>query len=262
LGDAVNPLDHCAINLALYGDAAQRWTMTERSARQVQCEPGLFQVGPSALRWRDGGLEIDICEWAVPLPRPVRGRIRVEAAPSCRYVTALDEAGRHRWGPILPSTRIEVNFDAPALRWQGHAYLDSNEGDEPIDAAFSTWDWSRSVLADGSTAVIYDVRSPRAGGADRVIAQRFWPNGHSAAFEPPARKALPRTGWRVQRAQRSDSPPQLLRGLEDAPFYARAMLRAELLGEQALTMHETLNAQRLKHWAVQRMLPFRMPRRP
>ena len=72
----------------------------------------------------------------MPLPRRVRGRVRVHPQGLCRFVAPLDAAGRHRWGPIAPCARIEVDLDRPGLRWRGHAYLDSNEGDEPVDRAF------------------------------------------------------------------------------------------------------------------------------
>ena len=65
------------------------------------------------------------------------------------------------------------------MRCQGRAYLDCNEGDGPVERAFREWNWSYTVMAGGSTAVIDDVKPLL--GADRVIAQRFTPNGGSAA---------------------------------------------------------------------------------
>jgi carotenoid 1,2-hydratase len=256
-----NPREHCAINVCLYG-ATQRWAMTERGAAHVQQTATELVVGPSRCRWQGDGLVIDVQERCSPWPRALRGRIEVQGLSRCRFITTLDDVGRHRWGPILPSARIEVAFDAPRLRWRGHAYFDSNEGDEPIDAGFSCWDWSRSLLADGSSAIIYDVRAPRAGASERLIARRFAPSGHSETFEAPPRHRLPNTLWRVPRWQRSEAPVQEVLRCEDTPFYTRSMLRAKLLGESALTMHESLDTARLCHPVVQRMLPVRMPRVP
>jgi len=143
--------------------------MTERGRGWMQRDAREFRVGPSRLRWTGDALEIDVDEIAVPLPRRVRGRIRVRPQGLCSFVTALDAAGRHRWGPIAPCSRIEVEFDQPGLRWQGHAYLDSNEGDEPIHRPFKAWDWARATLADGSTAVIYDLQPQEGPG--RVYAR-------------------------------------------------------------------------------------------
>jgi carotenoid 1,2-hydratase len=204
---------------------------------------------------------IDIDEIAVPLPRRVRGRVRVLPQALCRFVTGLDAQARHRWGPIAPCARVEVDLQQPGARWSGHAYMDSNEGDEPVAQGFNEWDWSRTVLADGSTAVIYDVR-PREG-ADRVIAQRFAPDGSSAAFEPPPRHSLPRSKWWLPRTMRTEpgSTARVVQTLEDTPFYVRSVLASGLLGEQVTSVHETLDLPRLVSLPVQMMLPWRMPRR-
>ena len=235
--------------------------MTERGRGWMQRDAREFRVGPSRLRWTGDALEIDVDEIAVPLPRRVRGRIRVRPQGLCSFVTALDAAGRHRWGPIAPCSRIEVEFDQPGLRWQGHAYLDSNEGDEPIHRPFKAWDWARATLADGSTAVIYDLQPQEGPG--RVIAERFAPDGSATAFDAPPRHELPRTSWHLQRAMRSEAqaPAQLMQSLEDTPFYARATVSATLQGEATTAIHETLDLPRVMSWPVRLMLPWRMPRR-
>jgi carotenoid 1,2-hydratase len=133
----------------------------------------------------------------------VRGQIRLHTEGLCRFVAGLDAAGRHRWGPIAPCARIEVQLEHPSVRWSGSAYFDSNEGDEPIDRAFHDWDWSRARMRDGTTAVIYDVR-PRIGPA-RVIAERFEPSGRFTPFSAPERQLLPSSMWRIARGVRSDT---------------------------------------------------------
>lgn len=235
--------------------------MTERGRRRMRRDAREFRVGPSRLRWDGQALEVDIDEVAVPWPYRVRGRVRLVPQALSRFVTALDTGGRHRWGPIAPCSRIEVEFDQPALRWQGHAYLDSNEGDEPIDRPFRHWDWARATLADGSTAVIYDVRPKQ--GEDRVIAQRFAPDGHAEPFDAPPRHPLPRTAWWLARTMRSEpqAPARLAASLEDTPFYARATVATTLLGEPTLALHETLDLPRVTSLPVRLMLPWRMPRR-
>ena len=236
--------------------------MTERGRRWVRRTPDRFDIGPSHLHWDGRSLLIDIDERGAPLPQRVRGTVRVtpQGAPS-RYVAPLDAAGRHRWGPIAPCARVEVDLGAPATRWQGHAYLDSNEGDEPLERPFASWDWSRSLLPDGSTAVIYDVRNRT--GPDRVIARRFAPDGADSAFELPPRQTLPRSGWRIARAMRSEpgTPAQVTQTLEDTPFYARSMLQSNLMGERVLSVHESLSVPRVEALSTRLMLPFKMPRR-
>jgi len=245
--------------VALYG-AKQRWTMTERSQHSMQRDVQSFRVGPSDLQWNGNALEINIREIGMPIPLPVRGKVRVYPDALSRFGTALDSGGLHRWGPIAACARVEAEFTRPALRWKGHGYLDSNEGDEPIDGPFREWDWSRATLADGSTAVIYDVQPKQ--GADRVIAQRFFADGRVEPFEPPPRQTLPKGAWRIDRRLRSDDgvPVSVIEQLEDTPFYQRAVLASGLFGQRVISVHETLNVPRLVSPIVQKMLPFRMPR--
>ncbi len=254
------PDDFCALNVALYGAAGKRWTMTERGRRHMTRSAREFVIGPSRVAWERDGLTIQIDEVGMPIPRRVRGTVRVMPQALCRFVAPLDDGGRHRWGPIAPCARIEVRMDSPAASWSGHAYLDSNEGDEPIDGPFNEWDWSRAALKDGSTGVIYDVRQKQ--GQDRVLALRFRPDGSHETFVPPPRQSLPRTGWGISRSLRTDPglPATVLQSLEDTPFYQRAMLRSGLLGEAVTSVHETLNVSRLTSTPVQLLLPWRMPR--
>jgi carotenoid 1,2-hydratase len=260
-GAAVDPDNHCALNVALYGPSGQRWAMTERGRAQVQRERSTFNIGPSRLQWQHDHLRIDIDERCAPWPQRVCGSVRVYPQALSTFGAPLDDAGRHRWGPIAPSARVEVDLQRPGVSWRGEAYFDSNEGDEPVASGpFRAWDWSRARLRDGSTAVVYDVR--QTNGNERVIAERFMPDGRAQAFEPPARHALPNTLWRIGRSMRSEGaePPIVVRALEDTPFYARSLLSATLLGERVTAVHETLEPQRLAAWPVRLMLPWRMPR--
>jgi len=242
--------------------------MTERGHRRVRRTATRFEVGPSAMQWQDGELTIELDEVANPLPRRVRGTVRVRPQGLSNFVAALDDGGRHRWGPIAPCARVQVDFDAPALSWQGHAYFDSNEGDEPVSEPFTTWDWMRAPLQDGSTVVVYDVQQ-KHGRADRVIGTRFWPDGTVAEVQLPSRHTLERTGWQLARTVRCGpgggnlkaAAPQVVRTLEDTPFYARSVVRTQLCGQTVEAMHETLSATRFASPMVQALLPFRMPRR-
>jgi carotenoid 1,2-hydratase len=261
-GAAVDPVDHCAINVALYGAAGRRWTMTERGRRHVRRSATAFQVGPSELHWDGRRLRIELDELGAPIPQRVRGRVTVTPeGPACRWATGLDAIGRHRWGPIAPCARVQVQLDAPAASWQGHAYLDSNEGDEPIERPFRRWDWCRATLEDGSTAVIYDLQ-PREG-EDRVIARCFAPDGTHAELPVPPVHPLPRSAWRIARTMRSDAgvPPRIAQQLEDTPFYQRALVDASIGGRPVRAVHESLDLPRLQSLPVRLMLPFRMPRR-
>ena len=44
-----DPMNHCALNVALYGPRASRWAMTERGGARVAREASALGIGPSAL---------------------------------------------------------------------------------------------------------------------------------------------------------------------------------------------------------------------
>ena len=254
-----DPDNFCALNVALYSAGARRWSMTERGAAHNRRDATHFKIGPSQLEWHGDALTIHIDEVGVPIPRRIRGTVKLRTHQLFKFGTALDAFGRHRWGPIAPHARVEVKLQHPQQRWNGHAYLDSNEGDEPLERAFTEWDWSRSAMKDGSTAVLYDVEPGKAQG--KLLALRFGRHGSVQPFEAPPLQTLPRTAWRIERRMRSDSRVLVTQQLEDTPFYQRAMLQSSLLGESVSSFHETLRVPRLVSPVVQAMLPWRMPRR-
>lgn len=258
--------DHCAFNVALYSPGARRWTMTERGRGAVQRDDAQLRIGPSAMRWDGDTLSVHIDEVGVPLPRRVRGLVRLRPEGLTPRAFDLDPAGRHRWWPAAPRASVEVEMTSPALRWRGSGYLDTNEGDRPLQQDFLRWDWSRAHLADGSSAILYDVtrRDAASGSVEGPqLAVRCSADGGSTDFTPPPRQPLPGCFWGMARHVQSDAqhPPRLLRTLEDSPFYARSLVRAHWLGEPIEAVHESLSLLRFASPLVRLMLPFRMPRR-
>ena len=254
-------LAHNAINLSLLRDGRRLWTMTERGAGALQRDARTLSVGPSRLHWHDHTLTVDADERAAPWPRRVQGRIRVHLPPAQPQAQLLDTQGRHRWWPIAPRTEVDVDLRAPALRWQGHGYLDSNRGDEPLERGFTRWHWTRAPLSGGRSGVLYDAL--RRDGSHAALALRFDRDGGVEPLTAPPASALPAGRWGVARASRSDAshPAQSRQVLEDGPFYVRSLLSASWLGEPVRAMHESLDLDRFRHPLVQAMLPFRMPRR-
>jgi carotenoid 1,2-hydratase len=254
-----NPDNFCSLNVALYSRQANRWAMTERNAQDCSRSQDHFNIGPSQVRWDGQAMVIDINEVCVPVPRRIKGTVRLHPQQLFNFGVNLEPQGLHRWGPIAPFAHVEVQLQHPDQSWQGHAYLDSNEGDEPIDRPFKEWDWSRSLMANGDTAVLYDLQLK--SGENPVLALRFDQQGRVHDFEPPAVHNLRRTKWAMARRMRSDGPVHVKQQLEDTPFYQRAVLESELLGEAVESFHETLHTGRLVSPVVQAMLPWRMPRR-
>lgn len=256
---AADPLNYCALNIALYGQGGKRWAMTERSRRQVHTAPDKLQIGPSHLHWDGSTLSLDIDEITVPWPSRLRGRITLQAPHLNPQAFNLDAQGRHRWWPLAPRARIDVDLDRPQRRWSGTAYLDSNAGDEPLEQGFHRWDWSRAALGDG-TAILYDVI--RRDGQRHSLALNFSANNQAQPFTPPPRQLLSTAAiWRIRRGIQSEAPAAVIKTLEDTPFYARSLVTAQLLGQPVTAVHESLSLQRFATRWVKWLLPFRMPRR-
>lgn len=265
LDGLADPLDHCAMNLALYSgpDASSPtgWCMTERGRSAVERSPNQLRIGPSALAWDGKALTAQINEVTVPWPRRFRGTIRLEPDALLDQSYPLDASGRHTWCPIAPCARVEVSLEHPALHWSGTAYLDCNRGERPLEQDFQRWDWSRTALSKRRSAVLYDVT--RTDGSPMSLALAFDAQGRVDDFTPPPERILPCSGWRVPRSTRSESEgsARVSQTLEDGPFYARSVLSTRLFGETATAVHESLCMQRWAMPVVQMMLPFRMPRR-
>jgi carotenoid 1,2-hydratase len=283
-----NPMDYCAINVALYEDVGQPvsqskadrshsrghwWAMTERASRHVSVSDTSFAVGPSALTWNGSQLVIDIDEVTVPIPSRLRGQIVVE--PYATFVESypLDPAGQHHWRPIAPCSRVEVKMKQPGLTWGGTAYVDSNHGSAPLESAFCGWDWSRAKCTgrrkdDGPAAptiVVYDI--DRVDGTHLSLAKRFDisanGDGHISDFVAPHHSPLPRSGWRIPRSTACDAGAActVIKTVEDAPFYARSIVSSSVKGADVIAVHESLSLERFSRRWVQTLLPFRMPRR-
>jgi len=252
-------MNHCAINIALYGRPGARWAMTERGRSKVLRSGSVLQVGPSSLRWHGDILEIDIDEVGAPIPKRIRGSIRVTPSGFCARSFMLDAAGHHVWQPIAPRARIDVQLDTPDLDWSGSAYLDSNYGAEPLETGFREWTWSRAHLARDAI-VFYDAQLSDASKVS--MAFRFDAVGRAQTIEPLPWTKLPSTAWRISRNVRTDAGHaiEVRRTLEDTPFYARTHTTAQIFGEPAECFHESLSLERFASPFVRAMLPFRMPR--
>ena len=252
-----DPLDHVALNVALYRTgAASRWALTERGRGQlVQTSEGL-QLGPSAVEVRGDALRLTVRERGFPMPLRLSGTITVRPEVLGGAPVELSAAGGHHWWPIAPKSRVEVAFDEPAMRWSGTGYLDSNWGAGALERDFQSWTWSRAPLKRGA-CVLYDVR-PR-GGLAEAMALHF--DGQRAErFEPPAPVPLPTSLFRIPRRTRSETTARVVRTLTDSHFYARSIVESTLRGETVWGVHESLELDRFKAGWAKLLLPFRMPR--
>jgi len=254
-----DPQNHVAMNIALYG-TKKRWAMTERGRSSLSPSAESLRIGPSALRWDGRTLVAEINEISTPVLRRLRGTIRLTPGAIQRETFALDAAGRHRWRPIAPQSRIEVEFENPKLSWSGRAYFDTNSGDVALAEDFSSWHWSRTAAPDGTT-ILYDVA--RRDGTELCLALQIDEAGRAQSFAPPPVQDLPGTGWGIHRQTRADAgyTPAVLQTLENAPFYARSHIKTRINGVESEAIHESLSLDRFSAPWVRLLLPFRMPRR-
>ncbi len=196
--------------------------------------------------------------------------LRATPPPTARPVTVrpnrlfnetfmLDENERHRWRPIAPCARVEVEMDAPSLSWSGDGYFDHNNGDEPLEAGFTDWDWSRAHQG-GDTIIRYEART--RSRTTRELALRFGDDGAVEEIDTANAYTLPPTTiWRAPRRTRSETDPRVIHTLEDTPFYARSLIETTYNGERLRGFHESLDLDRFSMPVIQGMLPFRMPRK-
>ncbi len=260
-----DPEDHVSINVSLYKPRSQRWTMTERGRDALHRDATSFTVGPSALRWEEGAMTLDFDEISLPwptkqlLPRRIRGSVTVRPDTITDRVYDIDAGGRHRWWPIAPGARIDV--EAEGERWQGHGYMDCNWGTRGLEDDFHRWDWSRGTLEDGRCVILYD--TIRRDGSHGLISLSFDEAGVATPFEAPPAVQVKRGFWGVDRTIAADPGhrPTVEKTLEDGPFYNRSILNTRLLGQDARMMHESFSGDRFGSRFVKAMLPFRMPRR-
>lgn len=256
------PENHVALNVALYGGGVDRWCMTERSRGALRRDRSSLTIGASSVAWDRHALTIRFDELTAPvppwptIPKRMRGVVRVRPTGLNAETFRLDAAGRHLWTPIAPRARVEVETEEPGVRWTGTGYFDCNAGSEPLEDAFSDWNWSRAHLGR-DTAIAYDLR--RRDGTDLSLALRFAPEGAVERVPPPPAARLPSTVWRVPRTARAEAA-RLDRTWEDTPFYSRSTVRGRMLGEDATAVHESLSLDRLRAPWVRALLPFRMPR--
>jgi carotenoid 1,2-hydratase len=254
-----DPENHCAMNVALYGTGGHKWAMTERGRPALHRDAQTLQIGPSSMSWNGTSLTVEVNEITAPFPSRIRGTIKLHPHAVTERAFPVDADASHRWWPIAPVARFEVQLENPSLRWSGSGYLDSNSGEVPLERTFKRWDWSRTVERD-STAVLYDVTG-RNGDASS-LAMRFDKDGTATDMELPAPARLPSTLWGVARSTRSDDgEARVQQTLEDGPFYSRSIISTRLDNAPVTAIHESLSLERFSRLWVQGLLPFKMPRR-
>lgn len=258
--DRADPADFSSMHVVLYGDRHKRWSMIDRPRAALTQSEELLQIGKSSLQWSDSTLTIALDESCFPIPRSIRGAIRVHTDVVGSTAAYLDKAQRHRWWPINPSARVEVELEEPRVQWKGEAYFDSNDGSCPLEDSFASWNWCRGGRKDGGAGILYDVIE--RDGSSHQISLSYEPGVGTQVWEGPnVLNELAKTRWRLRRATRAeDGKSRVLRTLLDSPFYSRSIISSRLFGQNVTAMHESLDLSRFTNPVVQMMLPFRVGR--
>lgn len=256
-----DPLAHCSMNVAVYGPKRNAWAFTEHGEMDVRRQRTALVIGDSSMEWENDILTVHFEEETAPLPGRISGVVRIHPLTlSADKPFVLDTHGRHRWGPIAPIARAEVELYRPGnVRWKGLAYVDTNAGSEPLEDGFSRWNWCRTTTKE-RMIVTYDAL--RRDRSRRTIQHVFHADGRTEPIAPLVERSLDRTKWGLSRDMRVDPHTQarLVRTLEDTPFYSRSEVLGSYLGEYAHGVHESLSLDRWKSRIVQFMLPYRMRR--
>ncbi len=255
-----DPENHVCINVATYGPGG-RFTMTDRGRSALRASARHLQVGPSSLGWDGGTLMIEVDELsAPPLPGRVRGTIRLTPSAVTDVEMPLTPDGAHVWRPFAPVARIEVDMGTTGWQWSGHGYLDANFGTRALEADFAKWTWGR-FPEPGGALCFYD--ATRRDGSRLSAAARFGADGSAGTVTPPPEAPLRRSLWGLRRSTRGDpgARPRQVRGLLDAPFYARAMVETEIGGARVVGVHEALDLERFAKPWLKPMIALRVPRR-
>jgi len=271
-----DPLQHSAINVALYGAAGHRWALTERGRADVQRDATRLAIGTSSILWRNGVLQIVVDEITSPWPSKLRGTITVRPPFTLNETHKLDANGHHRWAPIATGSPVELDFEQPKLRWRGTAYFDTNEGDAPLERDFHSWHWSRATQ-NGITKIFYDTQWSTHDGTHRgrakartnahmqgtSIGLQVSRDGSCTSLLAPPVCELPTTGWGIHRRSRCDAGigATVVDTLENGPFYARSLLRLPIDGTEWTAFHESVSLRRFAARWVQLLLPVKLPRR-
>ena len=253
-----DPLEHCAINVALYGPGVDTWVLSEYGPDEVERSADNFHVGRSSVAWEGDCLVVRFDERTAVLGQRVAGVVRLHPSALPAAPVHIDHRDRHTWWGVAPHAKVEATLTHPDLTLHGTGYHDANFGDEPLEAAFLDWNWSRASLPDRA-AVLYDAR--RVDGSVLRLGRVFHADGRVEGLEAPRPVGLGRTRWLLPRSTRTDgAEAKVVRTLEDTPFYARTALQTSLGGQRMAAVHESLSLERFCSPMVQTMLPVRIRR--
>ncbi len=213
------PLEHCAVNFALYRDGRRVcWVLSEYAGATVR-DAATLGIGGSVLRYGGGDtVQIEIRERTAVGGRPVSAFLTlVPLAYGPVEPVALGRDGTHLWHPIVPRAVAHLVLPDAGIEATGLGYHDANRGDEPLADGIPGWQWSRIHDRHGTRV------SLRLPAAELSVDARS--SGVSTVtVGPPVVEPTRASGWGLRVPVRADpGVPDLPRSrvLESSPFYVR-----------------------------------------
>lgn len=264
-GEAVLPVEHLGVHLALYEDERQvGWTMAEYPATRLDSDERSLSIGDCHLRFADdGSLEGEVSTRSAPvfwsglgLGRALRGRFRLApgtSKPPAVELARAPDGATHHWQVKTQSAAFAVEFERPGFSFEGRGYHDGNWGHGRLEEAFTRWSWAR--FSDGDDARILYAVEPRVGGPRGFLVERERVRTYDAIHGD----GVP-TGWGLVSPTSfsvGEHRSNVVRWLDRTPFYARYV--AELEGKQGVG--EFLDLDRFQRGGVQILLRWRAQRR-
>jgi len=233
------PLEHCAVNFALYHRSTRRrWVLSEypRPAVRVLGGGRVLHLGRSLLEYGlDGTVCMEVDERCAPFGGPLRARLvlepQVAAAEEVRLVPGLP----HYWRALAPRAKARLEVFSEGVEVEGIGYHDSNHGEELLGARLPGWHWAR---VHGPEETVVDYHLPGGVGPLRVTAGALGTKSERRPLLVEARDtSLTRWGLRVPaRLYSGNEVVDEPRLLESSPFYARVEARRDgldVMGEVA-----------------------------
>ena len=244
-GNDVPAASRPSFNLAIYEQGRPALYLLQEhapdAARRDQTE---WCFGDTRITRAGNALHLAISAPIPGSPDRLVGTIRVSGAEWTRRVGGPAPQERsHGWCPQLGPCNASVDLvhGADRFSYNGPAYADRNEGDQPLHAlGIDRWVWGRATWPD-ETRIAY-VLWPEGGGAPTPYAIRILSNGDAIVSE-----ATVETGRNAFSPWGEATPSSLTltvdgehfltlatqHPVDNSPFYARSLGRGTCaLGER------------------------------
>jgi carotenoid 1,2-hydratase len=262
LGTSVSPFEQNALFFALYHHGQlhayhfTRFPESEISAEETS--PLCLRFGPNRLASTDSEWWLELADenangrrldaalaFTSPslVAAPIQESVTIQE-PAPFPETALDS--EHSWLPIAPfcrvSGRIELreihNPGSETINFIGTGYHDHNWGRLPFDAAIRDWYWARAALSGERSVILYHVQPHHGPAVSHLL---LFKQGRLTHCDAQAKVCLRRsvlngfgTRYYSRLAASGAGLDVVFRfgtRLDSAPFYLRALCRAEVNSE-------------------------------